>query len=808
MGGVGIWSMHFIGNRAVVLERGVAAKQISYSAGFTGLSFFLPIVVLFGAFYLLGLHDQVRGYFILAAGVLAGTAICGMHYVGQLGISNYSCTYKAGNVVGAAAIAVVASVVALSVFFRIRESWTDSWWKRSMCGAVLAIAVSGMHWTAAVGTIYHYKASSKGIRGHSRIQTVIVCTVLSIVACGVLLGFSLFRKQKKRVQKTRAQQLVLATAYFDDDGRVMVTPEGNFPNVKITNHYVEKTFGEDELSRTHPAFIWVYKASRNWPGIKDLIPGMQEALELDPVARKYQSNKQVVRDDESDLSFDFAIVFKQLFCVAAQSLAKLMQEPLDQLGVLFEEPMATGAGGMHRYVSLPRTPRMSRSSMKSGTMDKDLNQAPYQFGRGQYLCVTKRIGKDEAQKFQAQGYRFATIKQINDPLARSMQVPREWMLRRLERMRICSSPDENLMEGGTHLACFMLRPSTVHKSFDILVPLQMQNRLITAQLQARPLTPKQRAFLQRFDEQTVEQALKLLVSESGSLAEPEEQEFRWHFYQAVERLVESVGDAATMMSAVFSAQTVDIPCRSPESRKNSIEKRPSRSTTDTATADTCTLICVRFMQSINASSIKEGLGYVPLSFFGMQTAIDDSHGSWKEAFRRSAREEFRYLIGGQGIRGRALKGDEGEDSSQSRTMIIDEEGHDLESGNTQRHGVALELTKMPDTTIGTIPVPVTPTSSVRMSFTNPHANGPNLQGYASGGGAQPGRQSDGSTGPIVTSQAPVGIAQGDGSDEEVESPHNHTASPTMRKIGLVTTADEYGGFRGTYVHQLFKLFRL
>ena len=800
--------MHFIGNRAVVLAGGVSDRQISYSAGFTGLSFFLPIVVLFGAFYILGLHDQVRSYFILAAGVLAGTAICGMHYVGQLGISNYSCTYKAGNVVGAAAIAVVASIIALSVFFRIRESWTDSWWKRSMCGAVLAIAVSGMHWTAAVGTIYHFKTSSKGRSGHSRIQTVIVCTVLSIVACGVLLGFSLFRTQKKRVQKTRAQQLVLATAYFDEDGRVMVTPEGNFPNVKITNHYVEKTFGEDELSRTHPAFIWVYKASRNWSGIKDLIPGMQEALELDPVARKYQSNRQVVRDDESDLSFDFAIVFKQLFCVAAQNLAKLMQEPLEQLGVLFEEPMATGAVGMHRYVSLPRTPRMSRSSMRSNTIDKDLNQAPYQFGRGQYLCVTKQVSKDEVEKFQAQGYRFATIKKINDPLARSMQVPKEWMLRRLERMRICSSPNESLTEGGTHLACFMLRPSTVHKSFDILVPLQMQNRLLTAQLQSHPLTPKQRAFLQRFDEQTVEQALKLLVSESGSLAQPEEQEFRWHFYQAIERLVDSVGDAATMMGAVFSAQTVEAPCRPLESRKGSIEKRPSRLTTDTVTADSCTLICVRFMQSINASSIKEGLGYVPLSFFGMQTAIDNSHGSWKEVFRRSAREEFRFFIGGQGIRGRSLKSGEAEDSSRSRTAIIGEEGQDLESGSLHHHGAAMELIKLPETHIGTLPVPDTPTSSVRMSFTNPHAIVPNLDVTVIGGVVDSGRQSDRSTSPIMASQGQTGIPHVDGSEEDTEPPTNNSASPTMSKVGVIVSADESGGFRGTYVHQLFKLFRL
>lgn len=89
MGGIGIWCMHFIGNRATFLHDGVVEDQVLYDAGFTALSFFLPIVVLTVAFYFVGVTEMADNWFILLAGLLAGAAVCGMHYVGQLGIINY-----------------------------------------------------------------------------------------------------------------------------------------------------------------------------------------------------------------------------------------------------------------------------------------------------------------------------------------------------------------------------------------------------------------------------------------------------------------------------------------------------------------------------------------------------------------------------------------------------------------------------------------------------------------------------------------------------------------------------------------------
>ena len=179
MGGIGIWCMHFIGNRAVVLGNGEPNIQIVYNVAFTGTSFALPVVVLLAAFYTVGVEEKAGYIRILIGGLLTGSSVCGMHYVGQLGIANYRCSYNVANVVGSAIIAVFSSTTALGIFFRWRATWTDSWWRRGICAFLLAGAVSGMHWTATAGTTYLERDESiKNGTQLSRSQVVIICAVL------------------------------------------------------------------------------------------------------------------------------------------------------------------------------------------------------------------------------------------------------------------------------------------------------------------------------------------------------------------------------------------------------------------------------------------------------------------------------------------------------------------------------------------------------------------------------------------------------------------------------------------------------
>jgi NO-binding membrane sensor protein with MHYT domain len=178
MGGVAIWCMHFIANCAIVLGNKEPDLQIVYNSTFTAISFFVPIVVLLAAFMLIGVNETVSFVRLVPGGALAGLAICGMHYLGQAGIANYISVYDVSRIVGAAIIAVVASITALSLFFVFQASWTTSWWKRALCAAVLAGAVSGMHWTASSGTNYRFKKQNASLkRPLTRNQTVVIVLV-------------------------------------------------------------------------------------------------------------------------------------------------------------------------------------------------------------------------------------------------------------------------------------------------------------------------------------------------------------------------------------------------------------------------------------------------------------------------------------------------------------------------------------------------------------------------------------------------------------------------------------------------------
>lgn len=175
-------SQHYIGNRATILLDGEPEVQIAYSVGVTVASFFVPIFVLILAFFVVTITsssgNRVSWWRVGISGTLSGGAICGMHYLGNASISNYSCSYLTGFVAASVVIAAAASTVALSLFFVFKSSWTNSWWKRIGCAVVMAGAVSGMHWCAVMGTRYTLTHLDSSSDANSRNTTVIVTACL------------------------------------------------------------------------------------------------------------------------------------------------------------------------------------------------------------------------------------------------------------------------------------------------------------------------------------------------------------------------------------------------------------------------------------------------------------------------------------------------------------------------------------------------------------------------------------------------------------------------------------------------------
>lgn len=96
---------------------------------------------------------------------------------GQAGISNYDTFYLPGHIVGSVVIAVVATTVALTLFFILRNNFTNTLYKRASCAVILSGAVTGMHWTAALGTRYRLKPNT-GFSRDTRQMTVVITIVM------------------------------------------------------------------------------------------------------------------------------------------------------------------------------------------------------------------------------------------------------------------------------------------------------------------------------------------------------------------------------------------------------------------------------------------------------------------------------------------------------------------------------------------------------------------------------------------------------------------------------------------------------
>jgi NO-binding membrane sensor protein with MHYT domain len=137
LGGIGIWSMHFIGMAAYRLP-----VSIAYDVPLTALSLVAAIVISGLALYLAGGKRFTRGGWV-AGSLLAGIGVCVMHYVGMFAMSmRASMSFDPVIVAASVAIAVGAAATALWLAFNLTELA-----HQFIAAAVMGVAVCAMHYT-------------------------------------------------------------------------------------------------------------------------------------------------------------------------------------------------------------------------------------------------------------------------------------------------------------------------------------------------------------------------------------------------------------------------------------------------------------------------------------------------------------------------------------------------------------------------------------------------------------------------------------------------------------------------------------
>lgn len=137
LGGIGVWSMHFIGMLALKMDIGssYAAVETLVSLGAAILATSLSIR------YAAKAPEQIGR--LLMAGVFLGMSVVVMHYLGMYGlkISGYV-QWNVGLVAASIVIAVVAATAALWLAFN-----SATLGKRLAAAVVMGVAVCAMHYT-------------------------------------------------------------------------------------------------------------------------------------------------------------------------------------------------------------------------------------------------------------------------------------------------------------------------------------------------------------------------------------------------------------------------------------------------------------------------------------------------------------------------------------------------------------------------------------------------------------------------------------------------------------------------------------
>lgn len=174
---------------------------------------------------------------------------------GQFAIEYFVIGYKRAYVIGAIIIACIAVTIAIYIFFKLRENWTDTWYKRLGCAMLMAVAVCGkkkkklnypisfvyscalgMHYTALVGTIFyvpygHIPPPQPKLRPAALIGII---AAIVVVACATLFYIS-FKTGLKEFKKVTSKRLILDLVIFDKSGRILVKVDGTLPAKEIVH---------------------------------------------------------------------------------------------------------------------------------------------------------------------------------------------------------------------------------------------------------------------------------------------------------------------------------------------------------------------------------------------------------------------------------------------------------------------------------------------------------------------------------------------------------------------------------------------
>ncbi|CAD6893115.1 unnamed protein product [Tilletia controversa] len=548
MSSVGIWGMHFIGMYMRLRPVAGVTWFIRFNPGFTVLSLFVPLIALILAF--IALDDQVTFSPIRVgvSGIITGLIVSLMHYSASFK-ANFSVRYQPAQTVMSIVLACLAATLALVLFFRFRSQWKDSWWKRLLCSLILASGVAGMHYVACWGTSYRVHQSfvaNPSALGDGNYRNNVV-TIAIAVMCIVIIVASVIVAVSDvvvvRDARKKAKKVVVCSATFDKQGRLLVKSDGTMPMMVIeTDVHTREIL--DALDNRQPIFQWLFALSWDWEIIMPFIraiddrflhkakreaeeKGRKRRMSMRANAKRVLSNRRSLDGhNEHDRTPRELSNFRDRFVHAAHALAQELEIPFTSVGVLYDHVLPTGTRSKEQTQAQRKEDEILRADDESSIM----GPVPSIFGdgdeaeEGAMLFLVRELPSNAAQaqmtseRYRQKGYRLTETRFLAGVLADRVSVSKPEMESVLDSLKLYAKRGTRpvVQPSGVYAGLFGVRPSTSKEGgLDVLVYNFARHQIPAYRLpDVVKVTPEMRNFLGMLDQMSMEEAMRTCERES------------------------------------------------------------------------------------------------------------------------------------------------------------------------------------------------------------------------------------------------------------------------------------------------------
>ncbi len=160
--GMGIWAMHYVGMLAFRLP-----VPVEYDWPTVLLSLLAAIFASAIALFVVS-RQEMSLFRAVIGSIFMGSGIAGMHYIGMDAMRlPASCHYSRVMVAVSVALAMVISLVALSLAFHFRGETKSGGWRKALSAVVMGAAVPVMHYTGMAAASFTPAMSSHGDLSHA-----------------------------------------------------------------------------------------------------------------------------------------------------------------------------------------------------------------------------------------------------------------------------------------------------------------------------------------------------------------------------------------------------------------------------------------------------------------------------------------------------------------------------------------------------------------------------------------------------------------------------------------------------------------